>query len=68
MREKLQEAIRKFRLAHPQTKKWEDDEVVEAMLLILSQEKGSRIAVVGREATGKVIFRINLAPDTSDGL
>ena len=67
MKEKLQQAIRKFRLANPQISGWKDDEVIEAMFLIASQQSGSPISVVGRGNDGKLIFRIPRA-DASDAL
>jgi hypothetical protein len=58
IKEKLQQAIRKFRLANPQISGWKDDEVIEAMFLIASQQNGSPISVVGRDSDGKLIFEI----------
>jgi hypothetical protein len=68
MKETLQQVIQRFKSEHPQTSRWEDDEVIEAMLLLLSQEKGSRVTVAGRESDGTLIFRFDPPPDGSDGV
>jgi hypothetical protein len=45
MRHKVQQAIQKFRLENPQTSGWENEEVLEAMFLIASQQDESGIRV-----------------------
>ena len=67
IRAKLRQAIRKFRHANPRATEWNDDQVVEAMLLTLAQQEGSRVRITGRQSDGKVIFSINLRADASDG-
>ena len=47
VKETLQQVIQRFKREHPQASGWEDDEVIEAMLLLLSQEDGSRVSVAG---------------------
>ena len=51
MRRKVQLAIQKFRRANPQTSGWANEEVLEAMFLIASQQDESGIRVVGRHAS-----------------
>jgi len=68
MRHKVQQAIQKFRHENPQTSGWENEEVLEAMFLIASQQDESGIRVVGRDARGGLIFRITRAADVPDAL
>jgi len=68
MRRKVQLAIQKFRRANPQTSGWANEEVLEAMFLIASQQDESGIRVVGRHASGELIFRITGAADVPDAL
>ena len=56
----LQRAIRLFKQCHPQTKEWGDTEIVEAMMLILSEEKDPIINVASRRSDGRVIFRSSI--------
>jgi hypothetical protein len=68
MRHKVQQAIQKFRLENPQTSGWENEEVLEAMFLIASQQDESGIRVIGRDASGRLIFRITRGADVPDAL
>jgi hypothetical protein len=68
MKETIQQVIQRFKREHPRTSRWEDDEVIEAMLLLLSQENGSRVSVTGRQSDGKLIFRFDPLSDGSDGV
>ena len=66
MIDKLKKAIRTFRLENPgATSGLTDDQVVEAMFLVLSRQHPSRFRVVGCK-DGKVKFRIKLTTDVSD--
>jgi hypothetical protein len=68
MKDRLNAAIRKFRLANPEsTKGLTDDEVLEQVFLVLSRHYPSRFAVVGVK-DGKLNFRIRLTPDGSDAI
>lgn len=67
MKQKLQAALRKFRLANPQvTLGMNDEEVLELMMLVATQEDNSGIGLSGRGDDGRLIFSIDLA-DGSDG-
>jgi hypothetical protein len=68
MRNKVQQAIQKFRHENPETRGWENEEVLEAMFLIASQQDESGIRVVGHDARGGLIFRITRAADVPDAL
>jgi len=66
MIDKLKKAIRKFRLENPgATSGLTDDQVVESMFLVLSQQYPSRFSLVGSK-DGQLKFRIRLAADASD--
>ena len=66
MIDELKKAIRKFRLENPgATSGLTDDQVVEAMFLVLSRQHPSRFSVVGSKH-GQLKFRIKLAADASD--
>ena len=66
MIDKLKNAIRKFRLENPgATSGLTDEQVLEAMFLVLSRQHPSRFRVVGCK-DGKLNFRIELTADTSD--
>ena len=66
MIDKLKNAIRKFRLENlGATSGLTDEQVLEAMFLVLSRQQPSRFSVVGWK-DGKLNFRIELATDASD--
>ena len=66
MIDELKKAIRKFRLENPgATSGLTDDQVMESMFLVLSQQYPSRFSVVGCK-DGQHKFRIKLATDASD--
>jgi len=66
MIDKLKNAIRKFRLENPgATSGLTDEQVLETMFLILSQQHPSRFKVIGCK-DGKLNFRIKLTTDASD--
>ena len=68
MRNKVHRAIQKFRDENPQTSGSENEEVIEAMFLIASQQDEAGIRVVGRDPSGSLIFRITRAADVPDVL
>ena len=55
----LQRAIRLFRLEHPEASGWDDDKVIEEMLLILSRKENPIVTPIGRDSNGRIIFRSN---------
>jgi hypothetical protein len=66
MIDKLKNAIRKFRLENPgATSGFTDEQVLEAMFLVLSRQHPSRVSLVGSK-DGQLKFRIRLAADASD--
>ena len=58
-RRSLWEAIRLFRLEHPEASGWDDDKVIEEMLLILSRKENPIVTPIGRDSNGRIIFRSN---------
>ena len=66
MIDKLKNAIRKFRLENPRAASGlTDEQVLEAMFLVLSRQHPSRVRVVGCK-DGKLNFSIKLTADVSD--
>ena len=49
MTENLKQIIDAFKRRHPETKNWDDDEIVEAMFFILVKQTYSVIPVAGYE-------------------
>jgi hypothetical protein len=59
LRKEFQECMRQFKLARPEANAWDDDKVIEEMLLILSREENPIVTPIGRDSNGRIIFRSN---------